>query len=71
MPAKKKDECSCGCSCCCDIKSMTHKKGHGIAKIILGLLIIANAYYATLSWPMFIGLIVVLMGVAKLLHKCK
>jgi len=44
-------------------------KGHAVMKIILGLLVLANVYYPTVSWPAFIGIIILIAGIAKLFHK--
>lgn len=57
----KEKECPC-----CSGKGM---KAHAVMKIIVGLLVLANAQWATLTWPQFIGALIVLMGIAKLLHK--
>ena len=50
------------CPCC----SM---KAHGTMKIVLGLLVLANAYWPTVSWPVFIGAVMVLAGIIKVMHK--
>lgn len=63
--AKGKEVCGCPM---CGGKGM---KAHGIMKIVLGLLILANAQWLILTWPQFIGALIVLMGIAKLLHKDK
>jgi uncharacterized membrane protein HdeD (DUF308 family) len=46
-------------------------KGKGVAMIILGLLVLGNVYWPMLSWPAFIGWIIVVGGVLKMLmpHK--
>ena len=44
-------------------------KGKGIMALILGLLILANTYWVVLSWDYFIGIILVLVGIIKLLKK--
>jgi uncharacterized membrane protein HdeD (DUF308 family) len=61
----KKEKESCGCTMCGGMKA------HGVMKIVLGLLVLANAQWAMLTWPQFIGVLIVLMGIAKLMHKCK
>lgn len=43
-----------------------HKK-KGAMMLVLGLLILANAYWSVLSWAMFIGWIAVIAGIIKLL----
>jgi len=45
---------------------MMHKKIMGGKMIILGALIVANAYWGLLNWPWFIGGVLVLAGIAKL-----
>ncbi len=62
-----KEKNNCGCSCC----SGKGMKAHAVMKIIVGALVLANDYYSTLSWPAFIGALIILAGLAKLLHKCK
>jgi len=42
-------------------------KGKGVMMIVLGLLVLANAYWSILSWAMFVGIIFVLAGIAKML----
>jgi len=44
-----------------------HKKWMGAKLIILGLLILANAYWIVMDWGMFIGLIVAIAGFFKLI----
>jgi uncharacterized membrane protein HdeD (DUF308 family) len=46
-----------------DVKSW---KGKGWMALILGILILANAYLAIVSWDYFIGIILVLVGIIKL-----
>ena len=52
----KEKECCCG-----------HKKGHGAIALIVGLLILPNAMWSAVSWPIFVGIIVALCGLVKLL----
>jgi uncharacterized membrane protein HdeD (DUF308 family) len=47
-----------------DMKSWHKSKGWGM--IIIGLLILANAYWTILGWDYFIGIILVLTGIIKL-----
>jgi len=48
---------------------MCEHKGMGTKALILGLLILINAYWAHIGWDYFIGIIFVLMGLVKLLMK--
>jgi len=48
-----------------DMKSW-HKCKGAIA-LVLGLLILANAYWTVLGWAYFIGIILVLAGIIKLI----
>jgi uncharacterized membrane protein HdeD (DUF308 family) len=51
---------------------MMHKKMMGGKMIVLGLLIIANAYFGIFNWPWFIGGVLVLAGILKLaMPACK
>lgn len=57
--AKKKE-------CCC--------KHRGCMMLVLGLLVLANAYWAIVNWAVFIGAVLVLKGLLKLAmpnHVCK
>jgi len=45
-----------------------HKK-KGIMVLVLGLLVLANAYWSVLDWSMFVGLILVLVGLKLLIVK--
>ncbi len=47
---------------CCE-----HKKEHGAIALIIGLLILANAMWSIVNWPVFVGIIVALCGLVKLL----
>ena len=44
-----------------------HHKGKGTMMLILGLLVLANAYWNVLDWAMFIGAVLALGGLAKML----
>lgn len=48
-----------------------HMKKKGLMMLILGLLILGNAYYSVASWSIFIGVIVAVAGFLKLIipHK--
>lgn len=51
-------------------REMDMKKWHkakGTMALILGLLIFANAYWAIVGWDYFIGIILVLAGIIKLI----
>ena len=48
---------------CCE----KHRKYGGLKMVILGLLILGNIQYAWLSWPAFIGSLIVLAGAGALL----
>jgi len=61
-------QCGCGCSCCGSRRGM---RGHGVMAIILGLLILGNVYWPTLSWWAFVGALLIIAGIAKMMHKCK
>ena len=55
----KKDMCMCGCGC-----------GHGWPMIIVGALVLANAYWPMVSWPVFIGGLAVIGGIVKMIVPC-
>ncbi len=42
-------------------------KNKGMVALILGLLILANAYWAIVGWDYFIGIILVIAGIIKLI----
>ena len=68
MP-KKMDMAMHG-ECCCEM----HKRAKGIKMLILGLLIVANAYLNIVSWWQFAGILVALAGLMKMLmpmHRCE
>lgn len=52
MPTKKKEECC-------------HPPCRGCGAIVLGILVLLNAYYAVASWPVFIGVVLVVAGIIK------
>lgn len=41
-------------------------KGKGVMALILGLLILANAYWSIVSWAYFVGIIIALAGLIKI-----
>jgi len=45
---------------------MKYSKGKGTMMLILGLLIVTNAYWSVVTWDYFIGIILVLAGLVKL-----
>jgi len=47
-----------------------HKFG-GAGMLVLGLLVLANFYLIKLGWGAFIGLVLVLAGLCKMLMLCK
>ncbi|MCX6747295.1 MAG: hypothetical protein NTU63_04155 [Candidatus Pacearchaeota archaeon] len=47
-----------------------HKFG-GAGILVLGLLVLANSYWAFLKWGAFIGLVLILAGLCKMLMLCK
>lgn len=46
-------------------------KGKGIAMALLGLLVLGNVYWPMVTWPTFIGALLVILGILKMLmpHK--
>lgn len=44
-----------------------HKKMMGVKMLILGLLVLGNVYWPMLTWPAFIGWVLVLAGFLKLI----
>ncbi|MFA5070823.1 MAG: hypothetical protein WC511_00440 [Candidatus Pacearchaeota archaeon] len=42
-------------------------RGKGFAMLVLGALVLGNAYWVWLSWPLFIGWLLVLAGFLKML----
>ncbi len=49
---------------------MMHKRMMGAKLVVLGALVFANIYLQLLSWPWFIGGILVLEGLLKLAVPC-
>ena len=47
-----------------------HMKWHGAKMLILGLLVLANVYWPTVDWFTFVGIILVLGGLMKLMMPC-
>jgi uncharacterized membrane protein HdeD (DUF308 family) len=50
------------CKCC-------PHKGHGVKMLILGLIVLANVYWAFMNWWTLIGVLLVLGGLLKLMMK--
>ena len=46
-------------------------KGKGVMMLILGLLVLANAYWSAIDWAMFIGAVLTLGGVCKMAMRAK
>jgi uncharacterized membrane protein HdeD (DUF308 family) len=46
-------------------------KMKGVGMLVLGFLILANVYWGLLNWAAFIGTLLVLGGLLKLLLPCK
>ena len=47
---------------CCE----GYHKGKGVMMLILGLLVLANAYWSVVSWSIFIGAVLTLGGICKM-----
>ncbi|MFC1685832.1 hypothetical protein ACFLZZ_02290 [Nanoarchaeota archaeon] len=58
MVKKKAKVCESVCKC------------HAWLMLVLGLLILGNASWAWFSWPVFIGGLVVLLGLGKFFPGC-
>ena len=55
--------CETGCGCTSQCRSGK--------KLVLGALVIANAYWGKFDWPMFIGIVLVVLGAIKMMMpKC-
>lgn len=63
MPKVKeiKEECNCG--------AHHNHKWMGACMLLVGALVLLNAYYAWLSWPVFIGILIVLKGLKCLMMR--
>jgi len=57
-----KDQCSCACAC---------KGCFGTKMIVLGLIVLANAYWNFLSWATLIGILLILAGIIKFAMPCR
>ena len=47
-----------------------HVKSKGSAMILLGILVLLNAYFMMFDWPNFIALLLILVGLKKLIWCC-
>ena len=47
-----------------------HMKWHGWKMLFLGVLVLLNAYYAVLGWGYFVGILIVLVALKKLIGGC-
>jgi len=47
-----------------------HMRMHGCKMLLLGVLVLLNAYYGFLGWDYFVGILVVLVGLKKLMGGC-
>ena len=47
-----------------------HRKYMGTKLLVIGILVILNEVYATVTWPMFVGIVLALLGL-KVLLLCK
>ena len=43
-----------------------HMRWHGAKMLVLGLLVLANAYWPTVDWVTFIGILLVVVGLMKM-----
>ena len=48
-----------------------HIKMHGVKMILLGVLVLLNAYYMVFNWANFIAILLILVGLKKLFMCCK
>ena len=44
--------------------------GHGWGMLVVGALVLANAYWAFMDWPYFVGGLAVLGGLSKMMMPC-
>jgi len=56
----KEEACTCGCHGVCP-------SCMGLKMFVLGVLILLNVYYVWFSWPVFIGGVIALAGLLKVL----
>jgi uncharacterized membrane protein HdeD (DUF308 family) len=48
-----------------------HKKMMGWTMLVLGLLVLANSSWAIISWADFVGVMIAIAGIAKLVMPCR
>jgi len=48
-----------------------HKKMMGCKMLVLGILVLANTYWNVVNWANFIGGILAIAGILKLIRPCK
>jgi len=48
-----------------------HKKKMGVMLFILGILVLINAQWSVVSWSIFVGLMIALAGLVKLIMPVK
>ena len=56
-------------TCCCSGHGHCKRCGGGVI-LVVGVLIVLNSYYPLVSWPVFVGIILALLGL-KFLILCK
>jgi uncharacterized membrane protein HdeD (DUF308 family) len=47
-----------------------HKKMMGCKILVLGALVLANTYWSVVNWANFIGIVLVVAGILKLVKPC-
>jgi uncharacterized membrane protein HdeD (DUF308 family) len=47
-----------------------HKKMMGCKMLVLGALVLANTYWSVVNWANFIGIVLVVAGILKLVKPC-
>ena len=53
------------------VRPMHNFKHKGVVMLVLGILIILNTLYGWFSWGVFIGGVIAIFGLIKILHPCK
>ena len=48
-----------------------HKKNKGLGMLVLGLLVLANAYWNVMTWGYFVGIVLILASLAKMIMHMK
>ena len=49
------------------IMHQKHHMWHGVKKLVLGLVVLANVYWPFVGWWTLVGIVLVLMGLSKLM----